>query len=139
MTISRATLRAPIFGSLPMILAYGPLAVATRAVCRDLTPGMGAFDARVVTEAAAWLYGIAVLAIALFWERRTLASIGLGRPTLASLGFGIGGATAMAGAIILGGLIVYGLLHQPEHEDAEMAAMVGHSAVYAVCLRCREA
>jgi CAAX protease family protein len=90
-----------------------------------------------VTEAAAWLYGIAVLAIALFWERRTLASIGLRRPTLASLGFGIGGAVAMAGAIILGGFVVYGLLHQPEHEDAQMAAIVGNSAVYAVSLALR--
>ena len=137
MTVSRAALRAPIFVSLAMILAYPPFAAATRAVCRDLTPSIGEIDARVVTEAAAWLYGIAVLAIALFWERRTLASIGLGRPTLASLGFGIGGAVVMAGAIILGSFVVYGLLHQPEHEDAQMAAIVGSSAVYAVCLALR--
>ena len=137
MTVSRAVPRAPIFVSLVLILAYPPLAVATRAVCRDLIPSIGEIDARVVTEAAAWLYGITVLAIALFWERRTLASIGLGRLTLASLGFGIGGAVAMAGAIILGGFVVYGLLHQPEHEDAQVAAMVGSSAVYAVCLAVR--
>ena len=43
----------------------------------------------------------------------------------------------MAGAIILGGFVVYGLLHQPEHEDAQMAAIVGSSAVYAVCLAVR--
>ena len=62
MTVSRAALRAPIFLSLAMILAYGPLAVATRAVCRDLIPRIGEIDARIVTEAAAWLYGITVLA-----------------------------------------------------------------------------
>jgi membrane protease YdiL (CAAX protease family) len=137
LTVSRAALRAPIFVSLALILAYPPFAIAIRSVCRDLVPVIGEIEARVVTEAAAWLYGIAVLAIALFWERRTPASIGLRRPTFASLGFGIGGAAAMAGAIILGGFVVYGLLHQPEHEDAQMAAMVGSSAVYGICLAVR--
>lgn len=137
MTVSRAVHRAPIFVSLALIIAYPPFALATRAVFRDMAPRIGQIDVRVATEAAAWLYGVTVLAIALFWERRTLASIGLGKPTLASLGFGIGGAVVMAGAVILGGFVVYGLLHQPEHEDAQVAAMVGSSAVYAVFLAVR--
>ena len=43
----------------------------------------------------------------------------------------------MAGSIILGGLVVYSWLQQPEHEDAQLAALVGDSAGYAVCLAVR--
>jgi uncharacterized protein len=137
LTVSLAARRVPIFLSLALILAYPPFAIASRSWFRAMAPTIGAINVGLATEAAAWLYGMVVLAIALFWERRTLASIGLGRPTLASLGFGIGGAMAMAGSIIAGGFIVYGLLHQPEHEDAQMAAIVGSSALYAVCLAVR--
>jgi membrane protease YdiL (CAAX protease family) len=137
LTVSRAASRTPIFLSLGLILLYPPFAGAVGGVYHSVAPSIGGVAARVVTEASVWIYGAVVLAIALFWERRTLASIGLRRPTLASLGFGLGGAAVMAGSIILAGLVVYGWLHQPEHEDAQGAAMVGGSVVYAVCLAVR--
>jgi membrane protease YdiL (CAAX protease family) len=37
----------------------------------------------------------------------------------------------------LAAYVVYGLLHQPEHADAQAAALVGGSVVYAVCLAVR--
>lgn len=133
----RATGRALIFLSLGLIVLYPLFSAAAGTVFAILAPKTGWIAARIVTEAAVYLYGATVLAIALFWERRTLASIGLRKPTLASLGFGIGGAVAMAGSIVVGGLVVYGLLHQPEHEEAQAAAIVGGSLVYAVFLAAR--
>lgn len=108
-----------------------------QASIHDLVPRIGEFDARVVTEVAIWLYAAVVLAIALFWERRTFASIGLRKLTLASLGFAILGAAAMAGAGALAAYVVYGVLHQPQHSDAQAAALVDGSVVYALCLAIR--
>ncbi len=73
----------------------------------------------------------------MLWERRTLVSIGLGRFTFASLGFAILGAAAMAGGGFLAGYVVYNLLHQPTHADAQAAALVSGSVVYALCLAVR--
>jgi membrane protease YdiL (CAAX protease family) len=135
--VMRKAARAPIWVSLGLIVLYPFFASAGEGVFRGLSHSIGSVAAHFAIEATIWLYGAAVLAIALYWERRTLSSIGLRRPTWSSLGFGVAGAVAMAGAIILGGMVVYGWLHQPEHEDAQVAAIVGGSAVYAVCLAVR--
>jgi len=129
--------RGPILLCLGLILVYPLFSVPVQASIRYLAPEMGDIGARVATEAAIWLYAVIVLAIALFGERRTLASIGLGKFTVASLGFGLGGALLIAGAGALVAYVVYGLLHQPEHADAQAAALVGGSVVYAVCLAVR--
>ncbi|MDE2163489.1 MAG: CPBP family intramembrane metalloprotease [Alphaproteobacteria bacterium] len=129
--------RTPILISLGLILVYPLFSVPVQAAVHHLIPKLGAVEARVVTEGAIWLYAAIVLAIALFWERRTLASIGLRRPTRASLGFGVVGAIAIAGAGALGSYVVYTLLHLPEHADAQAAAMVGGSVIYALCLAVR--
>jgi membrane protease YdiL (CAAX protease family) len=129
--------RAPIFLCLGLILVYPLFSVPVQHAIAAIGPRLGGIDPRIVTEAAIWLYGAIVLAIALFWERRTLASIGLRRPSLASLGFGIGGALAITAAGALAAYVVYGLLHQPKHADAQAAAMVGGSVVYAICLAVR--
>jgi membrane protease YdiL (CAAX protease family) len=124
----------PALISLFLIAVYPLFSVPVQASIHSLVPRMGLIEARAVTEGAVWLYAAIVLGIALFWERRTLASIGLGRLRLSSLGFGIGGAVAMAGAGALAAYVVYGVLHQPQHADAQAAAMVGGSVVYALCL-----
>ncbi len=129
--------RRPILICLFLILVYPLFSVPVQASIQDLVPRFGEIDARIITEAAIWFYAAVVLAIALLWERRLLASIGLRKPTLASLGFGFAGAVAMVGAGLLAGYVVYGLLHQPEHADAQAAALVRGSAVYALCLSVR--
>jgi uncharacterized protein len=129
--------RAPILLSLGLILVYPLFAVPMQASIHNLIPKIGEADARIVTEAAVWLYAALVLAIALFWERRSLASIGLRKPSFSSLGFGIGGVLAMAGAGALATYVVYGLLHYPEHADAQAGALVGGSVIYALCLAVR--
>lgn len=135
--VLRKAAQAPIWVSLVLIVLYPFFAAAGEGAFRGLSDSIGSVAAHFAIEAAIWLYGAGVLAIALYWERRTLSSIGLRRPTWSSLSFGLAGAVAMAGAIILGGMVVYGWLRQPEHEDAQVAAIVGGSAVYAVCLAVR--
>jgi membrane protease YdiL (CAAX protease family) len=120
-----------------LILVYPLISVPVQHSIHGLIPRIGEINARVVTEAAIWLYAAFVLAVALFWEHRTLASIGLRMPTLASLAFGIGGAAAMAGVGAAAAYVVYNVLHQPAHADAQASAMVGSSVVYALCLGVR--
>jgi membrane protease YdiL (CAAX protease family) len=120
-----------------LILVYPLFSVPVQASIHKLVPRIGEIPARVVTEAAIWLYGATVLAIALLWETRTLASIGLRRFRFASLAFAIAGAVAMVGAGALAAYVVYGLLHQPQHSDAQAAALVDGSVAYAVCIAVR--
>jgi uncharacterized protein len=129
--------RTPILLCLGLILVYPLFAVPVQASIHGLIPRLGEVEARIVAEGAIWLYAAIVLAIALFWERRTPASIGLRKPTLASLGFGIGGALAMLGAGALAGYVVYDLLHQPARANDQAAALVGGSVIYALCISVR--
>ena len=137
MSDTQTTRRAPVLISLFLIAVYPLFSVPVQASIHSVAPRMGVTEARAIAEGAIWLYAAIVLGIALFWERRTLASIGLRRPSLASLGFGIGGALAMVGAGMFAAHIIYGVLHQPQRADAQAAALVGGSVVYALCLAIR--
>jgi membrane protease YdiL (CAAX protease family) len=134
---ARSARRTPVAVCLGLILLYPLYSVPMQASIHNLVPRIGEIGGRVVTEAAIWLYAAIVLAIALFWEGRTLASIGLRKLTFAGLGFAIAGAAAMVGAGALAAYLVYGLLHQPQHSDAQAAALVNGSIVYALCLAVR--
>lgn len=72
----------------PALLAAAPGPV--------LSSNMNAATAVLLNEVAVWAMTLAVLAIVLFWERRPLTSIGLGRPTWPAIRMGI--------------LVVFGLL-----------------------------
>ena len=109
--------RRPILRCLSLILLYPLFSVPVQGLIQNLSPRIGGIGSRIVTETAIWFYGALVLAVALLWERRSLASIGIGKFTFASVGFGVGGAVAMAAA-------------------GQLAAYLG-SAVYAVCLALR--
>jgi membrane protease YdiL (CAAX protease family) len=139
MTTNSATpvRRWPVLVCLGLILVFPLFSVPVQGSIHNLVPRFGEIGARVVTEAAIWLYAAIVIAIALLWEGRTLGSIGLHKLTFASLAFGITGAAAMVGAGALAAYVVYGLLHQPEHADSQAAALVGGSIVYALCLAVR--
>ncbi len=129
--------RAPILASLFLIAVYPLFSVPVQASIHALAPRMGIVEARAITEGAVWLYAAIVLGIALFWERRTLASIGLGRFRWSSLGFGAATAIVMAIVGAASGYVIYGLWRQPQHADAQAAALVGGSVVYALCLSVR--
>ena len=134
---ARPVRRAPLLVCLGLILVYPLFSVPVQASIHNLVPRIGEIGARVVTEAAIWLYGAIVLALALVWETRTLASIGLHRFRFASLAFAIAGAVAMVVAGALAADVVYGLLHRAQHSDAQAAALVNGSAAYAVCIAVR--
>ena len=134
---ARSVRRGPVLVCLGLILVYPLFSVAVQASIHNLVPRIGEIGARVVTEAAIWTYGAMVLAIALLWEGRTLASIGLRRFRFASLGFAVAGAVAMAGAGALAGYVVYGLLHRAQHSNAQAAALVNGSVAYALCIAVR--
>src|SRR5260221_10979307 len=89
---ARPVRRAPVLVCLGLILVYPLFSVPVQASIHNLVPRIGEIDARLVTESAIWLYAAIVLAIALFWEDRTLASIGLRKLRFASLGLAIAGA-----------------------------------------------
>ena len=134
---ARSVRRGPVLVCLGLILVYPLFSVPVQASIHNLVPRIGEIGARVVTEAAIWTYGAMVLAIALLWEGRTLASIGLRRFRFASLGFAVAGAVAMAGAGALAGYVVYGLLHRAQHSNAQAAALVNGSVAYALCIAVR--
>lgn len=134
---TQAARRTPVLLSLGLIAVYPLFSVPVQASIHRLAPQLGLNGARAITEGAVWLYAAIVLGIALFWERRTLASIGLRRPRLSSLGFGIAAAIAMAAVGAAAGYVIYGLLRQPQHADAQAAALVGGSVIYALCLSVR--
>jgi membrane protease YdiL (CAAX protease family) len=127
----------PILLCLALILIYPLISVPVQASISALAPKLGMVEARVVTEAAIWLYAAIILAIALLWEGRTLASIGFRKFTFGSLALAIGGAAAMIGAGALASYVVYDLLHQPQHAEAQAAALAAGSVGYAVCLAIR--
>src|SRR5438270_842176 len=95
---TRPVRRAPVLICLGLIVVYPLFSVPVQGSIHSLVPRLGEIGARVVTEAAIWTYGGMVLALALVWEARTLASIGLRKFRFASLGFAVVGAVAMAGA-----------------------------------------
>lgn len=132
-----ATQRTARLVCLGLVLLYPFLAVPIQAQVHGLELRLGATAARVLTEGAVWLYAAVVLAIVVFWERRPLAHLGLRRPSLATVGFGLGGVVAAFAAGQIGGFLVYSLLHRPAHSDAQTALLVGHSVGYAICLAVR--
>jgi uncharacterized protein len=129
--------RGPVLICLGLIVVYPLFSVPVQGSIHSLAPRIGEIAARVVAEGAIWLYAAIVLVMALRWEGRTLASIGLRKPTFASLGFAIVGVVAMMGAGALAVYVVYGLLRQSRHADAQAAALVNGSVIYALCLAVR--
>jgi membrane protease YdiL (CAAX protease family) len=129
--------RWPILICLGLIAVYPLFSIPVQASIPSLAPRIGETAARVVTEGAIWLFAAIVLIIALRWEGRTLASIGLRKPTFASLGFAIVGVIGMIGAGALAVYVVYFLLRQPQHADVQAAALVNGSVIYALFLAAR--
>jgi len=129
--------RWPIFLCLGLSLTYSFYSVPVQRAAGHLAQELGTTGARVLTESAIWLYFVVVVGIALFWERRPLAGIGLRKLTLRTVGFGLGGAAALFLVGQVGGFVVYTLLRQAAHSDSQAAAMVDGSVLYAIVLAVR--
>jgi membrane protease YdiL (CAAX protease family) len=136
MTVDRPR-RLPILLCLGLILLFPVISTGAEAAVAGLSLQIGEVPARFVTEGVIWAYGAMVLAVALFGEPRTLASIGLARPTVLTPLWGL---LAAAGLLVLGGLasfVTYQVLHAPNHTPAQVEGLVRGSMVYALCLAVR--
>ena len=97
----------------------------------------GIDEMRFAGEAIVWLYAAIVLAIALFWEGRTLAtSAWEGSPSRA-WDLGIAAAIAMFATAGVANFVVYVALHRPPHAAQQAAAIVGGSLPFALALALR--
>jgi membrane protease YdiL (CAAX protease family) len=129
--------RPVIYLCLALMLVFPFFSSGLEQAVGNLAPSIGEIRARFVTEGAIWLFTAVVLGIALFGEPRTLASIGLRRPTLLTPLWGLGAAICL---LALGGLasfVTYNVLHAPNHTAAQIEAIVHGSLIYALALAVR--
>jgi membrane protease YdiL (CAAX protease family) len=129
--------RLPILLCLGLIAIYPAISTGAEGAVAGLALQIGEVPARFATEAIILAYGVLVLAIALVGEPRTLASIGLKRPTLLTPLWGL---LAAVGLLALGGLasfVTYKVLHAPNHTAAQIEGLVRGSLVYGLCLAVR--
>jgi membrane protease YdiL (CAAX protease family) len=93
-------------------------ALLTSLAPKTPTLAMSPALAIALNEAAVWALTLAVIAIVLFWERRPLSSIGLGRPSWSAVSIGIA-VTAGLGLLAMGA--VYALqdagMDMPEGQE----------------------
>jgi membrane protease YdiL (CAAX protease family) len=129
--------RRAIYACLGLMLIFPFFSVSVQGATADLAPRIGEMQARIVTETAIWLYAALVLGIALLGERRTLASIGLRRPTFGTLAWGLGGAVAILVLGALASFVTYNVLHQSNHTPEQIEALLRGSLVYALFLALR--
>jgi membrane protease YdiL (CAAX protease family) len=129
--------RFSIFICLALITVFPLIAVPVQGATGALAARIGEMPSRFLTEGAIWAYGALVLAIALFGERRTLASIGLSRPTFAAIPWGLGAAIGLLALGALASFVTYNVLHQTNHAVAEIEALVRGSLLYALFLALR--
>ena len=122
---------------LGMILIYPVLSVPVQGATGVLAQRFGEITARVVTEGVIWSYAVFVLGMSIFADRRILASIGLGRPTLGTVLWGLSGAVALLGLGGLASFVTYTVLHQPNHSPAQVEALIRGSLIYALFLALR--
>ncbi|HXI85975.1 MAG TPA: CPBP family intramembrane glutamic endopeptidase [Parvularculaceae bacterium] len=135
--MSRQVRRLPILVCLGLMLVYPVFSTHVQGSTVTLAPRFGEINARLITEGAIWLYGAIVLGVALLWERRTLASIGLRRPTFGAALWGVAAAIALLVLSGLASFVTYNVLHQANHTAAQIEALVRGSLVYAFFLALR--
>jgi membrane protease YdiL (CAAX protease family) len=134
---SEPSRRLPIILCLALIAIFPLIAVPVQGATGALAPRVGEITARVLTEGAIWAYAALVVAIALFGEPRTFASIGLRRPTPGTVLWGLGAFVALLAVGALASFITYNIFHQPNRAPAEIEALVRGSLIYALCLALR--
>lgn len=129
--------RPIIFVCLALMLAFPLLSTTMEGETTTMARLVGELAARIITEGVLWLYAALVLGLALFGEPRTLASIGLRRPTVWTVPWGLGAAIGLLALGALVSFVIYNVLHQPNGAVAPIEALVRGSLVYALCLSLR--
>lgn len=93
----------------------------------------GEMRARLFNEAPRWIYAGTALLLALRWQGIAPAVLGLRKPSLKSLAFGLLG-TALAFALAIAARLALSGVSQPEDDPAAVAAMVHGSLGYAAIM-----
>jgi membrane protease YdiL (CAAX protease family) len=108
-----------------LVFALGIPVATTLFTTGDIPTNADGVAAVLLNEAFMWTLTLAVLAIVLFWERRPLASIGLGRPTWNALQFGAGLAMALLVLAVTAGAVAQALggLSEPGNSEAMVMAL----------------
>jgi membrane protease YdiL (CAAX protease family) len=129
--------RRAIFACLALMLVFPFFSPYMEHAVGSIASVIGEIPARMVSEGVIWGYGALVLGIALFGEPRTLASIGLARPSLWVPLWAIGATIVL---LALGGcasFVTYQVLQEPNHTPAQIEGLVRGSLVYALFLALR--
>lgn len=129
--------RMAIYPCLGLMLIFPLLASVAEHALDSLAQSIGEIPARFISEGAIWLFGVLILGIAVLGEPRTLASIGLRRPTRWTPLWGLGAAIVL---LALGGLasfVTYNVLHAPNHTPAQIEALVRGSLGFGLLLALR--
>ena len=129
----------PIVVCLVLIGVYPFLSVPLQQLTTSLAPRIGEVPARFATEGTIWAYAALVLAIALLGERRTLASIGLARPTFWVIPWGIAAWMALLALGAAASFLTYNVLHlaQVNRTPAQAEALIHGSLIYGIALAIR--
>lgn len=129
--------RLSIVFCLAAMLIYPVFAANMETVTGPLAAEIGEIPSRFATEGAIWLFAAVVVCVALFAEPRTLASIGLQRPTLLTPLWGVGAAVGILVLVGLASFLSYNGLHASDQTVAKYQALVRGSLVYAIFLALR--
>jgi membrane protease YdiL (CAAX protease family) len=126
-----------IYLCLALMLLFPLVSEAVEQSVGPLGQSTGEIGARILTEGSIWLFAGVTLATAIYWEPRTLASIGLRHFTRWTSVWGLGLAVVL---IALGGaasFVTYNVLHAPNHTPAQIEQLVRGSLTYAIFLAVR--
>jgi membrane protease YdiL (CAAX protease family) len=93
---------APLAGVILALLVPAVLSVGRPGDA----PQTMSVHAILLNEVVMWTLALAVLGIVLFWEKRPLRSIGLGRPTAQAISAGVGIAFALLGLALVGAALI---------------------------------
>lgn len=96
----------------PALVTAFPLIEMPTALAQSAT------GAILLNEAGTWVLALAVLAVVRFWERRPLASIGLGPPSWSAIRFGAAVVIGLIALALIAGLAVQSTgLPMPEQPE----------------------
>jgi membrane protease YdiL (CAAX protease family) len=91
----------------------------------EMPSGTNVVGAVLISEATIWAVTLIVLAIVLFGERRSLQSLGLGRPTWPAIRLGVQVTVGLLLLAMLAGAIVQSLGGLPDNDGSQVDLVMG--------------
>lgn len=129
--------RGAIFSCLALMLVYPFFSLQMENAVGRLAPLIGELPARIASEGAIWAFGAVVVCIAVFGERRTLASIGFTGFSVWTVVWGMGAAVVLLALSGAASFLTYKFIRASNHTPAQIEALVRGSLAYALFLALR--